>query len=173
MAKTRSAKGLTVEALTEDFKQMKSAVFADFQGLNAFELEELRTKCVKAGLRYRVAKKTLVKLAIKAAGLDIDPRSIEGSLTTVIGFEDEVAPAKLVAEYAKGHEALKIKAGILESKLVDAKAVIALSKLPSKQELIAKAVGSIRAPLSGFVNVLAGNLRGFVQVLSQIQKAKA
>ena len=171
MAKSRQDKEVAVQALTEDFKKMKSAVFADFQGLNASEVEELRTKCVKAGLRYRVAKKTLVSLALKQAGLSIDPKSVMGSLTTVIGFEDEVAPAKLLADFAKAHEALKIKAGILESVLVDTKAVMALAKLPSKQELIARVVGSIRAPLSGFVNVLAGNLRGLVQVLSQIEKA--
>ena len=173
MAKTRQQKELTAGTLTSDLKRMKSVVFADFQGLKAGEIEEIRTKCVKGGLRYMVAKKTLLNLAFKTAGIDLDTKSVTGSLTTVIGFEDEVLPAKILADYAKTHEALKIKGGVLESKFVDAKAVMALSKLPSKHELIAKVVGSIASPLRGLVTVLNGNLRGLVQVLDQIQKAKA
>ena len=173
MAKSRQQKELTVGALTDDLKRMKSVVFADFQGLKAGEIEEIRTKCVKSGLRYAVAKKTLLNLAFKQAGLTMDTKSVTGSLTTVISFEDEVAPAKILADYAKAHEALKIKGGVLEAKFIDTKAVLALAKLPSKQELIAKVVGSIASPLRGFVTVLNGNLRGLVQVLSQIEKSKA
>lgn len=173
MPKTRQEKEGVVEGLIADFGRMKSVVFADFQGLKAGEIEEVRTKCTKAGFRYTVAKKTLLKRAFKEAGLDIEPKNVTGSIVTVIGFEDEVAPAKLLAEFAKAHAAMQIKGGVLEAKLIDAKMVAALAKLPSKQELIAKAVGSIKAPLSGLVNVLSGNLRGLVQVLSQIEKSKA
>ncbi|MFH0928313.1 MAG: 50S ribosomal protein L10 [bacterium] len=173
MPKTRLQKEATVTQLSDDLTRMKGLVFADFQGLNAAELEELRTKCIKAGMRYTVAKKTLLKLALKNAGLDIDPKAVSGSMATVLNFEDEVTAAKTMADFAKAHEALKLLGGVLESKLVDAKTVTALSKLPSKVELIAKALGSIKAPISGFVNVLSGNLRGLVQVLAQIEKAKA
>ncbi|MEI7740880.1 MAG: 50S ribosomal protein L10 [bacterium] len=173
MAKSRAQKQLTVDTLTDDLKRMKSVVFADFQGLKAGEIEEIRTKCTKAGLRYTVAKKTLLNRAFKANGIELDTKSVAGSLTTVIGFEDEVAPAKMIADYAKIHEALKVKGGVLEAKFVDAKTVMALAKLPSKNELIAKVLGSLNAPLSGLVNVLAGNLRGLVQVLAQIEKSKA
>jgi large subunit ribosomal protein L10 len=173
MPKTRLQKEATVTQLSDDLKRMKGLVFADFQGLNALEVEELRTKCIKAGMRYTVAKKTLLKLALKNAGLDIDPKLVLGSLATVLNFEDEVTAAKTVADFAKTHEAMKILGGVLESKLVDAKTVVALAKLPSRNELIAKALGSIKAPISGFVNVLAGNLRGLVQVLNQIEKSKA
>lgn len=173
MAKTRQQKELTVGTLTDDLKRMKSVVFADFQGLKAGEIEEIRTKCTKSGLRYMVAKKTLLNLAFKQAGITLDTKAVKGSLTTVIGFDDEVAPAKILADYAKAHEALKIQGGVLENQFVDVKAVMALAKLPSKQELIAKVVGSIASPLRGFVTVLNGNLRGLVQVLSQIEKSKA
>ena len=174
MAKSRKQKELTLGGLTEQLGKAKSVVFADVKGLTVKDATELRNKARKENVGVLVAKKTLMRLAFKEAGYDgIDPGALQGSLVMVTGFDDEVAPAKLAAEFAKDHEALKIVAGVLERKLVDAAAITALSKLPSKQELIAKLVGSINAPLSGFVNVLAGNLRGLVNVLNAVKDQKA
>ena len=174
MPKTRKQKEEVVSDLKDKFQKTKSVVFADFQELKMPEIEELRTKCLEQGIDYTVAKKTLLRLALEQAGIkDVDPKTIEGSLATVFGMEDEVAPAKILAEFAKAHDALEIKAGILEGSLVPAEEIIKLSKLPSKQELYAKVVGSINAPVSGFVNVLAGNLRSFVYALNAIKETKS
>lgn len=174
MAKTRKQKEATLSELTEQLARAKSVVFADVRGLNVADTTAFRRKARKEQVGVTVAKKTLMRLALKDAGFDgIDPNALEGSMAMVIGFEDEVAPAKLVAEFGKDHEALKIVAGVLERKLVDAGSVKALAKLPSKPELIAKAIGSIRAPLSGMVNVLSGNLRGLVNVMNAIKDQKA
>ena len=174
MALTRKQKEQIVKDLIDNLSQTKSVVFADFQGLKMPEIEELRGKCIEEGIGYSVAKKTLLNIALEKAGIkDIDTKSIEGSLATVFGVEDEVAPAKILAEFAKDHEALEIKGGILEGKLVPVEEVIKLSKLPSKPELYAKIVGSINAPVSGFVNVLAGNLRGLVYALNAIKESKS
>jgi len=103
----------------------------------------------------------------------LDPRKFEGRVAVVFGYEDEVAPAKIVAEFQKEHEdKVGFIAGILENKLLNAEEVSALSKLPSKRELYAKIVGSINAPVSGFVNVLAGNIRGLVNVLKAVEEKK-
>lgn len=174
MAKSRKQKELTLGDLTEQLGKAKSVVFADMKGLSVKDATELRNKARKENVGVLVAKKTLMRLAFKEAGYEgVDPVSLQGSIVMVTGFDDEVAPAKLAAEFAKDHEALKIVAGVLERKLVAAAEVLALSKLPSKQELIAKLVGSINAPLSGFVNVLAGNLRGLVNVLNAVKDQKA
>mgnify|MGYP001572481957 CR=1 FL=1 len=173
MAKTRSEKEHFIAELTESINKTKSIVFADFQGLKATEITELRRACKKAGIGYMVGKKTLLKLAFKANNLEIDPKGLEGSFATLFGFGDEVQPAKIAADFTKAHEALKIIGGVLEKKLVDKASIIALAKLPSKQELFAKMVGSMQAPLAGFVNVLAGNLRGLVQVLNAYEQNKS
>lgn len=174
MAKTRSQKELTLSQLTDHVAKSKSVVFADFRGLTVKDATEFRRSCKKENVGVLVAKKTLMRLAFHKAGLEeVDPVKLQGSLVMVMGFDDEVAPAKLAAEFAKTHEAMKIVAGVMERKMIDASAVIALSKLPSKQQLIASVVGSIKAPLSGLVNVLAGNLRGLVNVLNAVKDQKA
>lgn len=173
MAKTKQQKEATLSQLTEALKAAKSVVFADIRGLKVSEANAFRRRCRNDAVACTVAKKTLMRLAFAKAGYEgIDPSAVEGSLVMLMGLEDEIAPAKAAAEFAKDHEALKIVAGVFERRLVDAAAVKALAKLPGKAELIAKAIGSIRAPLSGLVNVLSGNLRGLVNVLNAIKDAK-
>jgi len=174
MAISRKHKEQIVTKLVDELAKTKSVVFADFQELKMPEIEELRGKCIDENIGYTVAKKTLLNIALEKAGIkDVDAKTIEGSIATVMGFEDEVAPAKILADFAKAHNALEIKAGILEGKFVPAEEMIKLSKLPSKAELYAKVVGSINAPISGFVNVLAGNIRGLVYALNAIKESKS
>ena len=110
---------------------------------------------------------------IKEIGFDVDTKVFEGSPAVVLGLQDEVAPAQIVAKFAKSHEIVHMFGGMLEGQAIDSTKVTELSKLPSKDELLAKMVGSLNAPISGFVNVLAGNLRGLVSVLNNIKDAKA
>jgi len=174
MSKTREQKQQALKDYGEKLKQAKGLVFANFDGLKVKEIEALRKKCREEGIDYLVAKKTLMRLALKEAGLqDVDPKTFEKGVASIFGYEDEVAPAKIVGEFSKAHEALKPVGGILEQKFIDALKVQELSKLPSKKELLAKVVGSIQAPVSGFVNVLAGNLRGLVNVLNAIKGNKS
>lgn len=105
---------------------------------------------------------------------NLDPRKFEGRIATIFGYEDEVAPAKILADFQKEHEEkVDFVAGILENKLLNSEEVKALAKLPSKAELYAKIVGSINAPVSSFVNVLAGNIRNLVNVLKAVEEKKA
>lgn len=173
MPKTREEKTKIIADLTKLFKEMKSAVFADFKGLKVKEITELRRLCQEQRISYGVAKKTLIKIAAKDADVDFNPNSVDGSYALAFGLEDEVAPAKVLADFAKKHEALKILGGILEGKLVDKIVIGSLAKLPGKPELLAKLVGSLQSPISGLVKVMAGNLRGLVQVLNAYQKSKA
>ena len=174
MAKTKQEKQDIVKDFTEKVKNSKSLVFANFAGLSVKETEELRKKCRTENVGYMVAKKTLMKIAFKEADIkDVDPKTFDNSIATVFGFEDEVAPARIVQEFSKEHEALQAFGGILEGLFVDQAKVIELSKLPSKEQLLAMVVGSIKAPVSGFVNVLSGNLRNLVYVLSAVKESKS
>ncbi len=173
MAKTRAQKELTLGSLTDLLKESKSAVFADFRGLPVKDATAFRNKARKENVEVVVAKKTLMRLAFDKAGYEgIDPVALDGSLVLVLGMEDEIAPARLVAEFGKDRENFKIAGGVLERKMVDASAIKALAKLPTKTQLIGQLVSVINGPLSGLVNVLSGNLRGLVNVLNAVKDAK-
>jgi large subunit ribosomal protein L10 len=174
MPKSKEQKDQIVEDLVDKFSRMKGLVFTKFFGLTVNEVEDLRKQCREADVDYVVAKKTLLKVALEKSGVEgINPRDFEGEVATAISYTDEIAPAKTLAAFAKTHKQVEFIGGILEGKLLDGVAVKSLSLLPSKQELLAKVVGSINAPISGFVNVLAGNLRGLVNVLNGIKEKKA
>ena len=173
MAKTRQEKEQTIKTLAESIKSAKSTVLANFQGLKVVESEELRGICRKANVEYLASKKTLLKRALAEAGFDINTQEFEGGIAVVLGQEDEVAPAQIIANFAKSHDTVKIFGGVLEGKFIDEAKVTELSKLPSKLELYSKLVGTINAPVSGFVNVLSCNLRGLLNALNAIKEAKA
>ncbi len=172
MAKSRIQKEETLKVLKEKLAQAKSVVFASFAGLKAKEIEDLRARVRKQGMTYTVAKKTLMEKAFSQAGFQgIDPKSLPGSIGTLLSL-DEVSGAKLLDGFSKDHGALKLLGGILENKFIDMARVLELAKLPSKQELLAKLAGTLEAPIAGFVNVLAGNLRNLLNILNAIKDRK-
>lgn len=173
MAKSRVQKEQTVETIASQFKSAKSVVFANFQGLKVKESEELRKLCQSEQVVYMASKKTLIQKALESAGMNGDVRDFEGSVSVAFGQGDEVAPARVLAEYAKKHDVVKLYGGLLEGNFIDGAKVTALAKLPTKQQLLGQLVGTLNAPVSGFVNVLAGNLRGLVTVLGAIKDQKA
>ncbi len=171
MAKTRLQKEQTLADLTAAFVSSKSAVIVNYQGLKVKEAEELRRKAEKEGIGYVVAKKTLITKALKAAGTEYDVTAL-GGMIGVATSKDEVAAARLLAEFSKAHESMKILSAVVDGKIINAIGVQALASLPSREVLLAQVVGTINAPVSGFVNVLAGNLRGLMNVLNSIKDAK-
>ena len=174
MPKTKQQKLETINSLGEGLKGATAVVFANFQGLKVSEAEELRRECRKNDIQVIAAKKTLVKRACEDMGLkDINPKVFAGGVATFMALGDEISAARVVNNFAKTHDILKIFGGVMDGKFVDVSVVKSLANLPSKQELLARLVGSLNAPVSGFVNVLAGNLRGLVGVLNNIAKAKS
>lgn len=169
---TKEQKKELVKKLAEKLKTSKAVVFSDYKGLSVKDMSKLRRELCSEGVDFQVLKKTLINIAIKDADLDVDVRKMEGQIALAISQGDEVAAAKIIAGLAKSNENIKIISGILGQEVISAEKVVALSKLPSKEELLAKLVGSINAPVSGFVNVLAGNLRGLVNVLNAINEVK-
>lgn len=174
MAKSRQQKHDTLAQLNDGMERSKGAVFANYVGLTVAEVQELRRELRQQGSEMVVAKKTLLKRMLEQADLGTEIiDTIEGGVAVVFGYEDEVAPAKVVATFAKDHETVELYGGVLEGAVINGEKAVALSKLPSKDELLAKMVGSLKSPISGLANVLGGNTRGLVQVLSQIKDQKA
>ena len=169
---TRQQKEVITKELTEKLKASKAVVFSDFKGLTMEDLTKLRQELRAESISLKVVKQTLINIALKEAGIDADVKKMEGQIAIAISEKDEVAAAKIISKFAKTNNNLKVVGGILEGKELGADEVIALSKLPSKQELLAKFVGTINAPVSNFVNVLSGNISGFVRVLKAISETK-
>jgi len=175
MAKTREQKEAFVKELSEQLTSAKGTVFTKYEGLTVHELEELRAKLREEGSRLMMAKKTLLEKALKDAKLaeETDVREFDGAVGVVMGLEDEVAPAKVLDTFAKDHEQVTFYGGLLDGEYISADRVKALAKLPSRPELLAKVVGSINAPVSGFVNVLSGTIRNLVGVMKAIEDKKS
>jgi large subunit ribosomal protein L10 len=153
MAKSKQEKALTKEKLVDLFKKSSSVVFADYQGLTVSKADRLRKKSHEQGVTYMVAKKSLINLAAKEAGLEVDVKSMPGMIGLAFGSEDEIAPAKLLGDMTKDTP-LKLVGGIFDKKALPQAQVVALSKLPGKQQLLGMLVSVIAGPMSGFVRAL-------------------
>lgn len=153
MAKTRAQKEVTLGALTENFRGAATVAFADYRGLTVAQVDELRKKMRESDVRYMVAKKSLVSRAAKDAGYDLNAKQFDGMLGVAFGMSDEVAPAKVLGDMGKT-TSVQIVGGIFGGAVVTKEKMVALSKLPSKQELLGTVVGTIYAPVSAFVRVL-------------------
>jgi large subunit ribosomal protein L10 len=169
----RPEKEAVVKELTDKFNSAKSLVITDYLGLNVAEMTELRSKLREAGVEFKVVKNTLATIAANDVEMEEMTEYFSGPTAIAFGEDDAVSPAKILVEYAKDHEVLEIKAGLLNGEIISKEKVESLAEIPSREELLAKAFASMKAPLTGLVNVLQGNLRGLVQVLNQIKEEKA
>ncbi|MDX1608081.1 MAG: 50S ribosomal protein L10 [Candidatus Spechtbacterales bacterium] len=174
MAITRQKKEEIVKEIGGEFDSAKVVLFTDFKGMDVNSITALRRKVREVGGRFVVVKKTLLKRILEEKKVEgLDPLEMEGQIAVAFGSDDAVATAKAVNEMKKEVEAPQIIAGIMEGSLLSAEQVIELASLPGREELLGKVVGTINAPLSGFVNVLHGNLRGLVYALNAIKDQKA
>ena len=174
MPKTKQQKKEIINQLKDDFSQAKSVVFTSYHGLTVADVEELRGKMREEDVKYGVAKKTLIKKALedtKIKGIDVD--KLEKEVAVSFGMTDEVMPARILKNFSKYHDQIEFLGGVLEGKYIEAAEVSNLSMIPTRDELLAKVVGSIKAPVSGLVNVLKGNLRNLVYVLNAVKESKS
>ncbi len=173
MAISRSQKEAQVAALKEDFERSSMSVLTAYSGLSVAASQELRKQMKEQDGSFRVVKNAMLKRAVSESFKDLDISDLEGPVAVAFGYGDQVAPAKTLVDYAKKHGALEpIGAINAQGEMFDAEQVKQLAELPSREELTAQLVGTIAAPLSGFVRVLDGNIRGLVTALDGIAKAK-
>src|SRR5690606_28023028 len=159
----------TVEHLTQQMQEAKAVVFTDYRGLTVNQIQELRKELAKHDASIEVTKNSLMSIAAKNADREVDTQTVQGPTATLFAFGDEVAPLKALVDFAKERELPTVKAGFLGAMHLSAQQVNSLAALPSRDVLIAKAVGSIKSPLNGLVNVLQGNTRGLVYALAAIR----
>jgi large subunit ribosomal protein L10 len=167
----RQEKAQVIDEIAEKL-QSGSAVLVDYQGMNVAQSTDLRRRSRESGVDFVVAKNTLARMAADKAGIAGLGEYLVGP--TALAFsEDPVASAKLMAEFADQVETFEMKAGLLDGETVIGEAdVVALAKLPGREQLIAQIVGGISSPLTGFVTVLNNTVQGLVVALGQIAEQK-
>ena len=154
MKKNRQLKEAKVAEIKEKLEKSQAVVLASYQGLTVEEDTQLRKTLREAGVEYKVYKNTLVTLAAKELGLGGIEEFLEGPVSIAFGYEDATAPARILNDFAKTHKKLELKAGIIEGEIYDQEKVTQLASIPSKEVLIAKLLGSIKAPLSNLAYLL-------------------
>ncbi len=167
----REEKARVIEALAEKLRG-GSVVLVDYQGMDVARSTDLRRRSREAGVQFVVAKNTLTKRAADEAGVEDLSEYLVGP--TALAFsEDPVASAKLMAEFADKVNSFTLKGGLLEGgRVLNQADVLALSRLPGREQILAQVVGSISSPLTGLVTVLNNTIQGLVIALNQIAEQK-
>jgi large subunit ribosomal protein L10 len=156
----------TVKSLEEVFSKAKIGVVTDYRGLKTPELNELRRKLKENNAEYKVVKNSLAQIAAKNTGKNYLDNTFKGPVGVAFGYGDAAKTAKIISDHLRtSKSALKMEWGFLEDRVLNAKELDTLSKLPSREILLARVVGGMQAPVYGIVNVLAAPLRGLAQVL--------
>ncbi|WP_300384758.1 50S ribosomal protein L10 [Clostridium sp.] len=154
MNKNRQIKEAKVAEIREKLQQAKSIVLADYQGLTVEEDTQLRKELREAGVEYKVYKNNLVVLAAKELGIEGLEEHLEGPVSIAFGYEDATAPARVLNNFAKDHNKIELKAGIVDGSLYNKVEIEKVATIPSKEVLIAKLLGSFKAPLSNFAYLI-------------------
>jgi large subunit ribosomal protein L10 len=169
----RPEKVAEVQAITERLQSAQSMVLADFTGLTVRQMTDFRAQCRAKNVDCRVVKNRLAMIAADNADLAFLKEHLAGPTALVLGPESQIDPAKIVAEFAKDNEAMTVKGGFVDGAYLDPDQVIALSKVPSMEELIAKMMGSINSPASGLVGVTSGVAGALCRAIDAVAKQKA
>lgn len=167
------AKQVVINEITEKLRNSQGTVVVDYRGLNVEQVTELRKLAREQGIDYKVYKNSMMRFAAKEVGVEGLLDSLVGPTGIAFCESDPVAAAKLFTEFAKKNKALEIKAGVVDGKVIDKAGVEQLAELPPREQLIAKVLGGLNAPISGFVTVLNANLKGLVVALNAIAEQKA
>ena len=163
-----------VDELNGLFMKAKSAVLANYQGIEALELTALRSHMRGRSIDFRVIKNTLARQAAKDTTFEILDEEFSGPVSLVVSYEDALAPAKALADYGKsgGKKTPEVICGVVEGKKVSPEEVKVLANLPSKEALIAQLLATMNGPTTNFVGALSGLLRKLVGTLDAIKEKK-
>lgn len=152
MRKALEVKSLVVSEIVEKLNNSSSAVVVDYKGLTVAEVTELRKVMREAGVDYKVYKNTLVRRAAQEVGIEqFNDELLVGTNAIAFGYDDPVAPARILKKFIETHPKMKLKMGVVEGEFYDEAKIMELANIPSREELIAKLLGSFKAPVSNFV----------------------
>jgi large subunit ribosomal protein L10 len=166
------AKQQITEDLHDRFARSAIIVLTDYKGLDVTSINELRRKLRDANIEYQVVKNTLLVRAAEDTEIALIKDHFKGPSAIAISYDDPVAPAKVLTQFAKDNKELEIKVGVLNGKVLDAQAIKALATLPSREVLLAHFLSTLNAVPTSFVRVLAEVPRSMLNVLTAIKDQK-
>jgi large subunit ribosomal protein L10 len=169
MLLTKQKKEQKLEELKDLFSSSAACVAIDYSGLKANDLTEIRKDLKLKGIPAIVTKNSLVAKALESVNMEMDKSILDRPIMFSFA-QDEVEISKILFAFAKTHEKLEVLGGLVRGESADKAKIKLLSTLPGREELQARLVGAIASPIHGFVNVLAGNMRGLVSVLNQYKE---
>ncbi len=171
MALTREQKVELVQEYGERLGRTQAAIWARYGGIPVEQFTRLRRQAQEAGAEVVVVKNTLMRRALEQKGLPYDEELMSGPCLVAFAYDDIAQATKVLADFARSsQDRLRIVGGIVGGQLVDAQQAASLTELPSREELLARVVGGMQAPISGLVGVLASVLRGVINVINARQK---
>ncbi len=168
----KNEKETVVEELQKVFSEAKGVYLTDFTGINVSMVNELRKNFRDGNVEFRVVKNTLARRSLRGSSLDGLLQHLIGPTALAYSDKDSMAPAKIIDKFRKKTDLLSIKAAVVDGVVFDQEDMEKIVKLPSRNELVAKMLGSLNAPITGIVGVLSGVLRNFVGVLSAVKDKK-
>lgn len=169
----RPEKVAEVQAITDRLKSAQSVVLADYTGLTVLQMTDFRAQCRAKNIECRVVKNRLAMIAAGNSELSVLKDHLKGPTALIMGPDSQVEPAKIVVEFAKTNEKMVVKGGIVDGQFLVPDQVVALSKVPSMDELIARMMGSINSPASGLACVTNGVAAALCRAIDAVAKQKA
>ena len=170
MALTKQKKTEIIEDLRDKVSRSKAVLLVGITKIKVKDMSTLKKKLKSMDSGLQVVKKTLAQIVLKENKLEFDKKNFKEEVALIFGFKDEVSPAKAAWQFAKENENLKILGGYIEKKFEGADVITALAQIPSREELLARLVGTVSAPATNFVYILQGNIKGLICALSAIKK---
>lgn len=155
MSKNFDRKKEVVAEIKEKLERAQSLVLVDYMGIDVAGATELRKACRAAGVEYKVYKNNLVKLAAEGTNFESLTKDLTGPNALAIGYDDPVAPAKVIKDAADKIKEIELKSGVVEGEYFDVDGIMAIAKIPGREQLIAKLLGSLNAPVSNFAYLLS------------------
>lgn len=169
---TKAFKENKIESIKEKISKAKVAIVTEYRGLTVEEITKLRRALQKEEGDYTVTKNTLAKIAVKGTEYEVLTDSFKGPIALALGFNDQVAPAKVLTKFINDVKKGEIIAAALDGKLLSASEAKALATLPSRDEIFAKMLGCINSPASGIANTTNGVLTKLVRAMAAVRDIK-
>ena len=162
-----------VEEYTEKFKKAKSVYVAEYEGMDVATVNDARSKFREKDIEYKVLKNRLAKRSLNNAGItDLDP-FLKGANTFLVGYDDPVVPAKVLKDFNKKDEILKLKAVLFEGKVFTAEEAQQISELPSREALLSQLLGMMQSPMTKFAQTLNAPMQNLLGALNALKETKA
>jgi len=169
---TKAFKSKKIDEIKSKIEKAQVAIITEYKGLTVEEITKLRRAIQKDGGDYMVTKNTLAKIAVKGTAYEALTEKLTGPVALAFGFEDPVAPAKAVSNFIKEVKKGEILGAVLDGKLLSVEETKDLAKLPSKEELFAKMLGSINSPASGIVGCVNGVMAQLTRAMAAVRDQK-